>query len=202
MHQMKAITRSAIAWCCVLLGTCAHAQTYQRKPLKEIEKRNIVKLNLISPFVGTLSIQNERVLDEESSIQLGLYYFSGSLFGTQYPEQGFCFTPEYRMYLSDEAPRGFYIQPYLRFARFWQEQASSFASRNNTTGNANFYGVAGGIVMGRQWVIADRVTFDMYIGPLYTKTFFDDPSIRSRDLPPMFNGYWFRGGITFGFMFK
>jgi hypothetical protein len=177
--------------CFILIFFASHAQN----KYKEIDRKNILKINLLSPFLGTLSIQNERIINSESSIQLGFYYFSGVIFGHSIPVGAVCFTSEYRFYLVEEAPRGLYIQPYMRFGRYWEDKNYS-----NKVGSG-FNAIAAGIVFGKQWIWADKFTFDMYVGPLYTFSFFDDPSFSTKDLYGPFKGYWFRSGITFGYYF-
>ena len=169
------------------------AQSHDRR-YEDIDKKNIIKINLLSPFLGTLSLQYEKIINDESSMQYGFYYFSGTLFAQSFPVLGFCFTPEYRFYLSESTPHGIYIQPYLRFARFWL--TGKYA---NVSDNA-FTGIAGGMVFGKQWLFKNKISMDLYAGPLYTKIFFVDNS-STRGLPNVANGYWIRTGLTLGYYF-
>lgn len=165
----------------------------ERIRIEEIDRKNIIKINLLSPFMGTISLQHERILTKETSIQNGLYYFSGLVFNQQFSINGICYTSEYRYYLKDEAPKGIYLQPYFRVARFWNSD-NRFVSKSS-----NFYGGAIGLVIGKQWIFYDKFCLDIYAGPLYTKIFFDDKKLNTRNLPPMFDGYWLRAGLTVGY---
>jgi hypothetical protein len=161
--------------------------------LSEIEKKNIIKINLLSPFLGTLSLQLERIINNESSVQIGFYYFSGTIINNSFPVGAICFTPEYRLYLDDEAPRGFYLQPYMRLGRFWDDQ--------NIKVKSTFTAAAVGLLFGKQWLFYDKFTLDIYAGPLYTKPFLDNSSYNIKDLPQLVNGYWLRAGFTAGYYF-
>src|SRR5688572_4547457 len=186
--------------CIINLLFAMHLHAQGSLQLKEPDKRNIIKINLLSPFVGTLSMQYESILNNSSSVQLGVYYFSGELFGTQYPARGVCITPEYRFYLNDDAPEGFYVQPYFRLSRYWETNTPPFAHSRGYL-SSNFYGTAAGIVFGKQWIIAKVICIDIYAGPLFTKLFFDNFTHYPGDLPPMLDGYWFRTGFTVGYYF-
>lgn len=165
-----------------------------RYKFKEVEKKNIIKINLLSPFLGTLSLQHERIINSESSFQTGLYYFSGLIYNQQIPVRGISITTEYRYYLVDDAPRGIYLQPFFRIARFW--------SNDPSISNANFYGTVVGMVLGKQWIFFDKFSLDMYAGPIFTKIFFDkNTNINRRDLRPLLDGYWLRTGLTVGYYF-
>jgi hypothetical protein len=134
---MKSRTFLFIVIIFLIHSSDASAQVYgSRFELKDIDKKNILKINMLSPFMGTLSIQHEKIINSESSIQNGLYYFSGYILNQQLPARGICITTEYRYYLLDEAPKGIYIQPFFRIARFWNND-SSFS---NSSGG--FYGTA------------------------------------------------------------
>jgi len=163
--------------------------------ISEIDKKNIIKVNMLSPFMGTLSFQHEKILNSESSIQNGLYYFSGTIFNQQVPARGVCFTTEYRYYLTGEAPQGLYLQPFFRIARFWNNDLTFSNS------NSDFYGTAFGLVFGKQFLFYDKFVLDIYGGPLFTKLFFDNKKVNTKDLPPMFNGYWIRAGLSIGYYF-
>jgi hypothetical protein len=71
------------------------------------QKKNVFKLNFVSPVLKTYNFQYERVLGEKKSFQLGFFY-TGATAG-EVGLSGFGITPEYRMYLSSskEAPKVF-----------------------------------------------------------------------------------------------
>jgi hypothetical protein len=178
----------------VLTGSTLHAQSGAGKKAPE-PKKNIAKINLLSPFLGSLSVQLETLLDEESSFQLGFYYFSGLVFGQESYMNGICITPEYRLYMSTNAPAGVYVQPFVRLGKFWNTQTR--VSRPDV----DFTAVAAGIVVGKQWIFRDKITFDVYGGPYYSKLFFDSDKADKKFWMPIGNAYWIRSGLTIGFLF-
>ena len=182
----------------LILSTLSLSRSFgqNRFGIKEIEKKHILKINLLSPFLGTISLQHEKIINNESSFQSGIYYFSGLVLNTQNPVKAICLTTEYRYYLVDEAPNGAYIQPFFRVGRYWED--------NNFSGKlgSNLYGVAVGILIGHQWIIVNKFAVDLYAGPIFTKPFLDNSAqVNIRDLPVMVNGYWLRAGFTVGYYF-
>jgi hypothetical protein len=117
-------------------------------------QKNVIKVNLFSPVVLTGSFFYERALNEKSSAILGLAYTgikikSGS---SETKISGLTITPEYRFYLGDdEAPRGFYVGPFLRFRTFKLTESSS-----SSEGSMNIFG--GGVIVGKQWLFNDRIS--------------------------------------------
>ena len=77
-------------------------------------QQNVVKMNFLSLIVKTFNVSYERVIDENNSFQLGVFYTGAKIGDTKLT--GFGITPEYRFYLSEtEAPNGVYVAPYLRY---------------------------------------------------------------------------------------
>jgi len=68
-------------------------------------KKNVIKINVFSPFATTASLFYERALTTKISAQLGLSLTGASAAGVKY--SGIGITPEVRFYLSKkEAPTG------------------------------------------------------------------------------------------------
>ncbi|WP_192822541.1 DUF3575 domain-containing protein [Rufibacter sp. LB8] len=122
-------------------------------------QNNLLKVNLLAPLVSTGSFYYERVLGDSRSIQVGAFF-------TKFEElSGYGITPEYRVYLSDEpAPAGFYVAPFASFMSFTIESDEDYM--NDFKATARNFG--GGLVVGRQWIFKEMVSFDMFIGPEYT----------------------------------
>lgn len=159
------------------------------------QPKTAIKINLLSPVARTFNIALERAISENGSIQLGFYYTAAKVEDIKL--SGFGITPEYRIYLSQTpAPNGFYVAPFIRYT-------SNTLSAEDTTDEATLTTFGGGVVVGRQWVFKERVTFDLFIGPKY----------QSRDLKVKsgtdsgqfelnaFNPFGIRGGITLGIAF-
>jgi Protein of unknown function (DUF3575) len=127
----------------------------------QTDKKNIFKVNVLSPIVRTGSFFYERVITEKSSAQLGFFYTGFSTGETRI--RGFGITPEYRFYLSNskEAPTGFYVGPYLRY------QNIEFKVDGSISESARLTGFGGGLVLGGQWVFSDIIALDIFAGPNY-----------------------------------
>lgn len=161
------------------------------------QPKTAIKINLLSPVARTFNIAFERAVNDNGSFQLGFYYTGLKVEDVKF--SGFGLTPEYRFYLSQTpAPNGFYVAPFLRYTNY-------NLTADDTTDKATFTSFGGGVVVGRQWVFKERVTFDLFIGPKY----------QSRDLKVTntsgnadetfdinyLNSFGIRGGITLGIAF-
>ena|ERR1041385_1829410 len=156
---------------------------------------NAIKINLLSPVARTFNIAYEKAINESGSFQLGFFYSGAKISDTKI--SGFGITPEYRFYLSQTpAPNGFYVAPFLRYNSFTAQDNS-----NNTVNKATVTQFGGGVVVGRQWVFKERVTFDMFIGPKYQNTSTKVTSGTDSFSGSLFNSFGIRGGITLGIAF-
>lgn len=153
--------------------------------------KTIVKVNLTSLLFKNGSFQVERVISPKSSFALGVSFlpktglpFASTLseeFGDNADAQraiettrlsNFAITPEYRFYLSGKAPKGFYIAPFARYQHMNFQQQYSFTASNGKVYNpiisGNINNIGGGILLGAQWNLSKKLTFDWWIaGPIY-----------------------------------
>ncbi|WP_066507519.1 DUF3575 domain-containing protein [Rufibacter sp. DG15C] len=171
----------------LLALVCALAVT--AKPVQA--QNNLIKTNLLTPFIQTGSFYFEHVIKEDKSLQLGVFFTKiGDL-------SGYGITPEYRVYLSDTpAPDGFYVAPFVSFMNF-KVEGGDF---DDYKGNATNFG--GGLIAGRQWIFKEKVSFDIFIGPEYTAgsvkaEYGDEEQIEDA----AYNGWIPRAGIALGLRF-
>ena len=164
------------------------------------DKKNVVKLSLISPFIKTLNLGYERVLNEKLALQFHAYY-------TGYKEKsgdpktkmdGFGIIPEFRIYLSEKktAPGGFFVAPFVRYDQFNVTESYEDATENK--GSYSAFG--GGLLIGHQAVFSNIVTLEAYIGPQYlfgNTTYDTEGEIDT----PRLSGVLPRGGVTIGILF-
>jgi hypothetical protein len=136
------------------------------------EKKNIIKINLLSPIVRTASLFYERVVSQNSSVMLGFYYTGFKSGDTQL--SGFGLTPAYRFYLSNkyQAPAGFYVSPYLRYQHFSLTNTYYSGNPNYPTGTdtGTFKAFGGGLELGYQWIFRDIITLNIFGGVGYATT--------------------------------
>ncbi len=157
-------------------------------------KSNVVKTNLFSPIIRTGHLLYERVLNEDMSAQLGLFYTKYTLADLEL--SGFGITPEFRYYLSEKsAPAGIYVALSPRY--------SSFSLKEETTASEATWSAFGGALnVGAQALLKDVVTIEAFIGPAYstgslnvTTGTEDDFDLGSLD------GFGVRIGVTLGVAF-
>jgi len=148
--------------------------------------KNTVRVNLTNPmlFGGRFNVLGyERVIKKNQSFSVNIGRFSLPKFikvntdsltlHSGYKDKGFTISTDYRFYLKNEnkygAPRGVYLGPYYSYNYFERENTWSINTVNmygelktNLRLNANLVGAQ----LGYQFVIKNRVTFDMILcGP-------------------------------------
>ncbi|MCU0450531.1 MAG: DUF3575 domain-containing protein [Bernardetiaceae bacterium] len=161
------------------------------------DKKNIFKINMISPLVRTGSVFYERAITERSSAQLGFFYTGFSIAETRY--RGFGITPEYRFYLSQSksAPQGFFVAPYARY------QNVELSLTVNEVERARLTGFGGGVVVGGQWIFSDIVSLDVFAGPSFTarNISYEGGAIEQDFNFTGFSNVGLRFGVTLGLAF-
>ena len=159
-------------------------------------QKNVIKLNLFSPIVRTVSGFYENAFSENTSAQLGFFYTGVSIDDTKF--SGFGITPEIRFYLSEtSAPQGFYAAPFIRYQNFDLTEES-------TDAQATLSNFGGGLVIGKQWIFKERIALDAFIGPSYVsgsvkvKSSGTDEEIFETGI---LDGFGIRAGLSFGVTF-
>ena len=129
-------------------------------------QENVVKFNPLAIIFGSFQVSYERVVSDNSSLQLDLGFTSFKYTSgfSEVKYTGFGAGAQYRFYLgsSNEPPVGFFAGPIASFST-----ASSDDFKVTTI-------VAGGII-GYQWNF-DPITLDLYAGPAYYSVDADDPT--------------------------
>jgi hypothetical protein len=169
----------------VLLGSTTFGQQVL------VKKKNLFKFNLSGLAVNNYTLQYERVLGAHSSLALTLSSspnvalpFKGTLmndFGgnsdakraietTLFTKTNV--TLEYRFYTGHEAPRGFYIAPFVRYMNMKLSQDYTFTPSDEILHvahlNGQFDGFGAGVLFGYQWLLGSHWAIDWWIvGPFY-----------------------------------
>jgi len=164
------------------------------------DKKNAVKLNLISPFIKTINLAYERVLNENSGLVVHAYYtgYQNKSNDPTTKTEGFGIIPEYRLYVSDKknAPAGFFVAPFLRYDSF--KVTDTYDDGTKNTGSYSDFGA--GLVIGIQSVFSNIVTLEAYIGPQYI--FGNEKNDSDGEIEtPQLKGVMPRGGVTIGILF-
>ncbi len=157
-------------------------------------QNNVVKINILSPVVKTLSLFYENAFADNKSAQLGFFYTGASISDTKFT--GFGITPEMRFYLSStSAPEGFFVAPYLRYQNFnlTEEITDSKATLSN---------FGGGLLIGKQWVFNEKITTEFFLGPNYVNGSVKVESGSEDDFSTgILDGFGIRFGLTIGLGF-
>ena len=162
----------------------------------EAQKMNNIKTDLLSPIIRTGVVKYERTLNEDMSVQLGLFFtgihprdIEGSL-------TGWGITPEFRLYLSETpAPNGTYFAPNIRYFNLTGRD-----SLNVSTGSFTNLSLAFNI--GKQVLLKDMIMLDAWFGPSYNFRNFEDSSGTTDEDNFLYrNGFGLRFGIAIGFAF-
>jgi hypothetical protein len=174
----------------IFMGVMCHAQVRRTATTEPV---NAIKFNLVSPFLGSISLSCERSLNQNASIIATANFFTGKLNGKTYPERGFGVCAEYRLYCEDKYMSGFYIQPYLRYQHYY----------NIVTKTDQLSVPGGGILFGYQSILLRRLILDLNFGPSYNAGELKSPTGKytKNDIEPLFNGYWMRAAVTTGILF-
>ena len=116
------------------------------------QKKNAIKVNILSPVVRTGSFFYERALSDGASAQLGFFYTGYKISDTKF--SGFGITPEFRYYpAKNEDMKGFYLAPFLRYQNFKLTQDA-------TDSKGTFTSFGGGVLIGGQFLFGNVVTLN------------------------------------------
>ncbi|MBU3676690.1 MAG: DUF3575 domain-containing protein [Chitinophagaceae bacterium] len=166
---MKQLLFSVLASCCL---SSAMANPNGEMP----EKLNCIKINPTSLLFRTMNVQYERVLHPHVTVALQARYtipkiYNGSFLApdnTSYTElklSSLCITPEFRYYVN-EAMRGFYVAPYLRYRTInldfnFPIPYNGAISKGLFDGGLSSYG--GGLMIGVHKPLGNNFSMDFFI---------------------------------------
>ena len=110
----------------------------------------MVPLDIVTPYSDYLK---QQATQSGASTTSGYTMTKGFI-------NGFSILPEYRFYTAKEAPKGFYVAPYLKFWRGAMGATILDSVLHPTEIVASLNIIGAGVGIGYQWVIADVVTID------------------------------------------
>lgn len=158
------------------------------------QKSNFVKANLFSPLVRSGSFFYEKVINDDMSVQLGFFFTKIGAGDTKF--SGFGITPEFRYYLSESAaPKGIFLAPYIRYQSFRLSVEGDIAE-------AKLSVFGGGLLVGAQTLLKDKITIEAFAGPAYGFGNMDVEAGSEGDFEiGTFDGFGARVGVTVGIGF-
>lgn len=153
----------------------------KKNSTKGLERpRTVIKMNLSSLVFRNMAFQTEFAFHKNMSAAAGFSFllpyripssflaeqgeggFSEGSFG------GFTVTPEFRLYPGKkeehQAPHGFYLAPYGRYAKFTAKASYLDPVEDiNGSAEASYSGFGGGLMIGSQWIIGNHFSIDFFI---------------------------------------
>lgn len=215
----------------LLIGLFSNAQQ------SEVLRKHAIKTNMLSAIYNTLNVSYEKLKPNGNSVLIGASYMDFDDFGNDAytynntsnftKVEGVSLTGEYRLHFSGQGFEGGYVGGFAR-AMYYQRDAqrvtySYFGSQQASTTEVkredfNYVSAGLGFVVGYQFVVKNRITFDFFGGPVYQyllhedrktrdlvtgKTFKNqDETLLAESIPNKYiRGYGLRGGITVGILF-
>lgn len=159
------------------------------------ENKNIIKLNVLSLPLKNINVEYERGLTQKISVALGFRYMgkgsipvSNSVANLINEDEdnwddrirsaklgNFAITPTVRFYLGNGNLKGFYVAPFLRYAKYTLSLNYPFEVDNGPTTSSqeiplsgSLNTITGGLLLGSQFTLAKNITLDWWIfGPQY-----------------------------------
>lgn len=132
-----------------------------------------VKLNLFGLAVGQFQVGYEHALSESATVQLSAGFVSRSWdlgtagFTNEQKDQGFILVPEYRYYISGEALKGAYAGAFARYRSVTTTYTQSITGSDDNVTEYSRSAVGGGLLLGYQFIVAEKVALDLFAGPQY-----------------------------------
>lgn len=149
---------------------------------------HIIKLNLFALGLSNISLQYEQGFHNNMSFAGGIAVLPSRTLPSRITDgvedssgtianlklNGFSATPEIRFYPGKkekrQAPKGFYLAPYLRYTKYSMSSIFSFEDSSTVPPKSvpvdmkiSYSGFGGGLMIGCQWMIKDRVSIDWWI---------------------------------------
>lgn len=184
----------------LLLVVVAFAAPSKSFAQESAGKKNVFKVNLLSPIVGSYNFFYERALGSKTSLQLGGGFINLTSSGTGLT--GFSVTPEFRFYPSGKSPKGFYLAPFGRY----NSLSLKVTDGSGIEGKATLTSIGAGLSIGNQWIFGDIVSLDLFAGPVFNASSnvtvetsgFTEDSFSTGNFS---GGVGFRFGLTLGVAF-
>lgn len=189
----KNFTKNSIILSALML-LCTAVSVNAQEDKKETDGKNLVKWNVGAILLKNYSFQYERAIAPKISAALGVRFSpkSGVPFSSQlekaiddpdtwnsikdFKTGNFAITPEVRFYMGKGVFRGFYIAPFVRYAKYTAEVPFGYDVDNGSGGttreviplSGDVTALTGGLLFGAQWKLSKLVYLDWWIlGPNY-----------------------------------
>lgn len=151
----------------ILFSISINAQNTEA--LDSLITKQEVRLDIFQLIVlPGIDISYERFIDDLSSWGVTGFINFDNEFSEAYRFEYFEISPYYRLYFQSKNTNnaGFFVQPFLSLTSGEYDYYPidfTYDSSNNS-GVKNFFGLAGGAVIGRKWVNQKKYTFEIHAG--------------------------------------
>jgi len=182
-------------------------------------KDHAVKFNAFGAIIGQYQLAYEHPLNDKSSVQLSVGYFSSTssqTLGTDKYESktgGFLIIPEYRYYFN-ESMKGLYGAAFFRLRTSSNTLTDqSIPIGTDVSRKETGLTIGGGAVLGYQFLVADALVIDLFVGPQYksrsSSITYDKAGVTDTDFQSKFldfkiddaSGAGLRFGLNLGYAF-
>ena len=218
----------------LLLGTSLSGSAQNSS---EVKRNYAIRTNLLSAIYNTLNVSYQKLKPNGNSVVIGASYMdfndfdesSNNYYGNNNYTTvgGVALTGEYRLHFSGAGFEGGYVGGFGR--TMFYERIAGYQNSISTSSQMpfeiidvkekfNFGSVGVGFVVGYQFAIQNRVTFDFFGGPVFQALVYQDKVTRNattgarlesrkinelaENIPDRYiSGYGLRGGITLGILF-
>ena len=145
----------------------------QNKAAKDsLLNKHEVRLDIFQLIVlPGFDVSYERFIDDLSSWGVSAFINFDNEFSEAYRFEHFEISPYYRLYFRRKNANnsGFFVQPLLSLTSgeydYYPENFNfNLPNNNDQDGVKDFFGLAGGAVIGRKWVNQKRYTFEIHAG--------------------------------------
>ena len=151
---------------------CWNINAQSRSTKDSLTSKHEIRLDIFQLIVlPGIDVSYEHYIDDLSSWGITGFINFDSEFSEAYRFQHFEISPYYRLYFKSKKANnsGFFVQPFLSLTSgeydHYIEDYNIDALINNTdSGVKDFFGLAGGAVIGRKWVNQKRYTFEIHAG--------------------------------------
>jgi hypothetical protein len=168
---------------------------------EEFNRRSIIKVNILSPFLGVVNIHYEMKHNANVSSQIEFFYFTGVAFGQPTAYKGAGLTYNYRYYIRGTCPEGLYVQPFGRIQKYDYLGTQNPTIVNTPQAAQDIVVFSPGLVFGYQTFFKNRFSFELFAGPVYNFAYINGARASGRDIGSPVNGGWVRMGTTIGYAF-
>jgi hypothetical protein len=148
---------------------CSSISAQNKAPKDSLINKHEIRLDLFQLIVlPGIDVSYERFIDDLSSWGVTAFINLDNEFSEAYRFEHFEISPYYRLYFKSKNANnaGFFVQPFLSLTSgeydYYPEDYSYNLSNSN--GVKDFFGFAGGALIGRKWINQKRYTFEIHAG--------------------------------------